>query len=136
MRSMKMSIKRSITILLLAVFVCCGIAKVSVQAAGIQPYWDNAKTVDVQLTISGTTAKSTLNIEGNSGTSKITGTLKLVDNTTGTNVGVWAISVNGASCYEKKSSTVTAGHKFTLSFSGYVYDANGRGEYVSASDSK
>ena len=45
--------------------MCFGIAKVSVQAAGIQPYWDNAKMVDVQLTISGTTAKSTLNIEGN-----------------------------------------------------------------------
>lgn len=136
MESMKKSVKRSITILLLAVFVCFGIAKVSVQAAEIQPHWDNADKVSAELTVSGTSATSTLRIEGKSGTSKITGTLKLVDNTTGTNVGVWAISVNGASCYETKRSTVTAGHKFTLSFSGYVYDANGRGEYVSASDSK
>lgn len=136
MESMKKSIKRSITILLLACFVCFGIAKVSVQAAGIQPYWDNADTVKTNLQISGNTAKSSLTVTGKSGTSKITGTLKLVDNTTGTNVGVWAISVNGANCSETKSSTVTAGHKFTLSFSGYVYDANGRGEYVSASDSK
>lgn len=128
--------KKSSAILLLAVFMCCVIGKISVQATGIQPYWDNAKIVDVQLRISGSTAKSTLKIEGNSGTSRITGTLKLVDNTTGTNVGEWAISVNGASCSEEKRSTVTAGHKFTLSFSGYVYDANGRGEYVSASDSK
>ncbi|MCI8736446.1 MAG: hypothetical protein HFI11_05605 [Lachnospiraceae bacterium] len=136
MRSMKKSIKRNITILLLAFFVCFGIAKVSVQVAGIQPYWDNADTVTVNLTVSGSTARSSLTVKGKAGTSKITGTLKLVDNTAGTNVGVWAISVNGANCSETKSSSVTAGHKFTLSFSGYVYDANGRGEYVSASDSK
>jgi len=58
MRSMKKSIKRNITILLLAFFVCFGIAKVSVQAAGIQPYWDNADTVTVNLTVSGSTARS------------------------------------------------------------------------------
>lgn len=136
MGSMKKSIKRNITILLLAVFVCFGIAKVSVQAAGIQPYWDNADKVSTELTVSGTSATSTLRIVGKSGTSKITGTLKLVDNTTGTTVDKWTISVNKATCTEIKSSTVTAGHKFTLLFSGYVYDANGRGEYVSASASK
>ncbi len=130
------SIGKYCAILLLAIFMCCGIAKVSAQAAGIQPYWDNAETVKTTLQISGSTAKSSLTVTGKSGTSKITGTLKLVDNTTGTNVGEWTISVNGASCSETKRSTVTAGHKFTLSFSGYVYDANGRGEYVSASDSK
>lgn len=129
-------IRKSSAILLLTVFLCCVIGKISAQAAGIQPYWNNAKIVDVQLMISGSTAKSTLTVEGNPGTSKITGTLKLVDNTTGTNVGKWDVSVNGTNCSEEKRSTVTAGHKFTLSFSGYVYDANGRGEYVSASDSK
>lgn len=130
------SIGKSCAILLLAIFMCCGIAKVSAQATGIQPYWDNAKTVETRLTILGSTAKSELIIDGKAGTSKITGTLKLVDNTTGTNVGKWDISVNGTNCSEEKRSTVTAGHKFTLSFSGYVYDANGRGEYVSASASK
>lgn len=128
--------KKSSAILLLAVLICCGIAKVSVQAAGIQPYWDNADKVSAELTVSDTSATSTLRIVGKSGTSKITGTLKLVDNTTGTTVGKWDISVNKATCTEVKRSTVTAGHKFTLSFGGYVYDANGRGEYVSASDSK
>lgn len=130
------SIRKSCAILLLAILMCCGIAKVSVQAAGIQPYWDNADKVLAELTVSGTSATSTLRIVGKTGTSKITGTLKLVDNTTGTKVDEWVISVNGASCSERKRSTVTAGHKFTLSFSGYVYDANGRGEYVSASASK
>ena len=128
--------KKSSIILLLAVFVCFGITGVSAQAAGIQPYWDNADKVSADLVVSGGTATSTLKIVGKSGTSKITGTLKLVDDTTGTTVDKWSVSVNKATCTEVKSSTVTAGHKFTLSFSGYVYDANGRGEYVSASDSK
>ncbi len=127
--------KRSV-MLLMAALICFGIAKTAVQAAKIQPYWNNAKTVETQLLISGNTAKSKLLIDGIQGISKITGTLKLVDNTTGITVNEWAIYVNGANCSETKRSTVTAGHKFTLSFSGYVYDANGRGEYVSASDSK
>lgn len=127
--------KRSV-MLLMAALICFGIAKMAVQAAKIQPYWNNAGTVRTYLTVSGSAARSELRIIGVNGVSKITGTLKLVDNTAGTNVGEWSISVKGASCYESKSSTVTAGHKFTLSFSGYVYDANGRGEYVSASDSK
>ena len=55
--------KKSSAILLLAVFMCCVIGKISVQATGIQPYWDNAKIVDVQLRISGSTAKSTLKDE-------------------------------------------------------------------------
>lgn len=127
-------LRKSGVILLLAVFICCSIAQISVHASGIQPYWDNARTVETHLFISGSTAKSELIIDGKPGTSKITGTLKLVDNTTGTTVDEWAISVNGSNCSTMKRSTVTAGHKFTLSFSGYVYDANGRGEYVSASD--
>lgn len=128
-------LRKNSAILLLAVFMCCSMAQISAHAAGIQPYWDNARAVETHLFISGSTAKSELLIDGKPGTSKIAGTLKLVDNTTGTTVGEWTISVNGASCSETKRSTITAGHKFTLSFSGYVYDANGRGEYVSASDS-
>lgn len=128
-------LRKSGAILLLAFFICCGITRITGHAAGIQPYWDNAKAVETQLIISGNTAKSSLMIDGKPGTSKITGTLKLVDNSAGTTVDEWTISVNAASCSEVKRSTVTAGHKFTLSFSGYVYDANGRGEYVSASSS-
>lgn len=127
--------RKSGAILLLAVFVCYGITRITAHAAGIQPYWDNADKVSVGLVVSGETATSTLRVVGKAGTSKITGTLKLVDNTTGTTVDKWSISVDKATCTEVKRSTVTAGHKFTLSFGGYVYDANGRGEYVSASDS-
>lgn len=128
-------LRKSGAVLLLAVFVCCGITRITAHASGIQPYWDNARTVEAQLSISSSTAKSSLTIDGKPGTSKITGTLKLVDNTAGTTVDEWPISVNGASYSETKRTTVTAGHKFTLSFSGYVYDANGRGEKVSASSS-
>lgn len=128
-------LRKSGVILLLAVLMCCGTAGVSVHAAGVQPYWDNADRVETYLLVSGSTAKSELIVKGKAGTSRITGTLKLVDTTAGTTVDEWAISVNGENCSVVKRSTVTAGHKFTLSFSGYVYDANGRGEYVSASSS-
>lgn len=128
--------QKSKAILLLVALLGFSIVKISVQASEIQPYWDKAEKVSTELTIFGETATSTLRVVGKPGTSQITGTLKLVDNTTGTTVDKWSISKSSTTCTEVKSSTVTAGHKFTLSFSGYVYDANGRGEYVSASDSK
>lgn len=63
-------LRKSGAILLLAVFVCYGITRITAHAAGIQPYWDNADRVETQLSIAGSTAKSSLIINGKPGTSK------------------------------------------------------------------
>ena len=127
---------KNMRVLLPVIIICCGIIGISAWAAEIPVCWNYVNRTEICLIISGNTAKPVLRIEGNPEAAKIAGTLKLVDDTTNDSVGEWHVSVAGSSCFfEIKPVAVTAGHEFTLSFDGCVYDADGHGEYVDISDS-
>ena len=89
------------------------------------------------LNFKGRTANCKVAIQGKRGTTKISGLLKLYDNTAGRHVASWTVSKSG-SCYSvTKSAAVIKGHSYKLSFSGKVYGKNCKsGESISSSISK
>lgn len=81
-------------------------------------------------------ANCTVFVNGKAGTAKITGTLKLYDETTNQTVQSWTESRNSRIFQLSKTAAVKSGHRYTLSFSGSVYDADNKEEKVSISTVK
>ncbi len=107
------------------------------QMESISPMYVQGSRCQVWLDFSGTRANCKVVIKGKSGTTKISGLIKLYDNTAGRQVTSWTVSESG-SCYSRtKTATVKKGHSYTLSFSGKVYGKkNKAGESVASSTSK
>ena len=103
----------------------------------VSPMYVQGNRCQLRLAFSGKTARCHAFIRGKSGTTKISGLLKLYDNTAGRHVASWTVSKSG-SCYSvTKSAAVIKGHSYKLSFSGKVYGKNCKsGESISSSISK
>ncbi len=127
--------RKCIGTLLLAAILICSLPLVS-YAAGITPYWDNTNMLQVGLNFSDNEAACTLYISGKSGTSRITGSLSLKDDTTGKRIGFWSFDTKNSYYTTTKYKDVVSGHTYTLSFGGYVYNASNVKEYVDISLSK
>lgn len=103
---------------------------------GIQPMWDNTKTVQTVLSFSDGQALCSTRIVGKSGASRIKGTLTLKDETTGKEVNSWSFDVSKSSYYTIQYEDATPGHTYNLSVSAYVYNSEGTPEHVTGSVTK
>lgn len=107
-----------------------------IQVESISPMYVQGNRCRVRLDFSGTTANCNVSIRGKNGTTKISGLLKLYDNTAGTQVASWTVSESSSYYGGTKSVTVKKGHSYKLSFSGKVYGKNSpSGESISSSTS-
>lgn len=131
-----MSKVKKIAGLMLVFAMLIGFNNMTVRASEVSLYYVNASNCTVSLKFSSNTAACSLYIKGKSGTSSISGKLKLYDVTTGKTVKNWTISKTGSLYSGSKSKAVTAGHKYRLSFTGKVYDKNNVAESVSAKVTK
>lgn len=110
--------------------------EMQMQTKSVSPMYVQSNRCQMRLDFSGRTAKCQALIRGKRGTTKISGLLKLYDNTAGRQVASWAVS-ESSSCYSgTKTATVKKGHSYKLSFSGKVYGKNDKtGEAISSSTS-
>lgn len=138
-------------VLLAAVMVCCmqpnlayaennpeyvGEIQMQKQEESVSPMYVQCSVCRSALSFSGTTASCRISITGKSGTTKISGLIKLYDNTAGAQVDSWTVSTSNSYYCGTKTATVKKGHSYTLSFSGKVYGKNSpSGESVSTSTS-
>lgn len=102
----------------------------------IMPCYEESSNVNVYLQIKKKTAFCGFSYNGESGVSKIEGTLKLYDETSKKTVKTWDISVEKSYYSTSKNVTVKKGHTYTLSFSGKAYDKDGKSEKISGSTTK
>lgn len=143
-------LRKAVGVLSAAVMLCCMqpnlvqaetnleyAEEMKMQMESISPMYVQGSRCQVWLDFSGTRANCKVVIKGKSGTTKISGLIKLYDNTAGRQVTSWTVS-ESSSCYSRtKTATVKKGHSYTLSFSGKVYGKkNKAGESVSSSTSK
>lgn len=108
--------------------------EIQMQMESISPMYVQGNRCWTYLNFSGTTANCQVVIQGKSGTTKISGLLKLYDNTAGKQVASWTVSESRSYYSGTKTATVKKGHSYKLSFSGKVYGKNSpSGESVSSS---
>ena len=107
-----------------------------VSAAEVSPRYVNTTKVSVGLQISNNTANCNTSVWAENGVSKITGTIRLYNDTTRMYVATWDVNQAGSYYISSHSAAVKSGYQYTLSFIGTVYDANGVGERVGASVTK
>lgn len=120
---------------LMAICFMITLSQVNVSAAGINPRYTIADAISTTLSISNNQANCSVFVMGKSETARISGKIKLYDNTAGETVKTWSISTANTYYSFNKKVAVTSGHTYTLSFSGYLYDGDGDSEYVYGSDS-
>lgn len=99
-------------------------------AADISLLYDNTYTVSVSLEFLGEQALCKAVVVGANDTKKITGTLRLYDNTSGEMVQAWSNYEEDAYYSISRNASVVAGHSYTLTFSGYVYSNDGNAEKI------
>lgn len=110
--------------------------EMEMQTESVSPMYLQSSICRTRLNLSGTKANCKVVIKGIDGTTKISGLLKLYDNTAGRQVASWAISESKAYYSGTKTATVKKGHSYKLSFSGKVYGKNNKsGESISSSTS-
>lgn len=131
-----MSKMKKIIGLMLVFAMLLGFESMAVRASEVSLCYVNTSACTVRLSYDNNVAKCTLTVTGKSGTSSISGKLKLYDVTASKTVKTWTISKSGSLYSGSKTTTVTAGHKYRLSFSGKVYDKNSIAESVSAKVTK
>lgn len=107
-----------------------------VMAAESAMYSSENANVNVAISFSEDVATCTVKIYGSSGIEKISGTLVLFDDTSNYPVSTWAVLVNGGTYSSSNSAVVSAGHQYTLRFSGTVYLSDGTTETVTTSVTK
>ena len=90
--------------------------QVEAQEATIGLFYIENCSTNVYLNFMDNKATYVVKIRGNSSISKISGTISLYDETTGTNVGSWYVNHSGYVYSTSKTITVKAGHKYTLNF--------------------
>lgn len=129
-------LKRVMSLVVCLTMLVVVFQSVPVQAMEISPRYVNTSKASVLLEYSSNTASCMVNITGKSGTSKISGILKLYDETDKKNVTSWAIESDSYICTASKKATVKSGHEYTLSFSGTVYNASNVGEAISTTTTK
>lgn len=111
------------------------LAEMQMQTESVSPMYLQSSICRTRLNLSGTKANCKVVIKGIDGTTKISGLLKLYDNTAGRQVASWAISESKAYYSGTKTATVKKGHSYKLSFSGKVYGKNNKsGESISSSN--
>ncbi len=112
------------------------VEEVEMQTENVSPMYVQSNRCQMCLDFSGRTAKCQALIRGKRGTTKISGLLKLYDNTAGRQVASWAVSESSSYYSGTKTATVKKGHSYKLSFSGKVYGKNDKsGESISSSTS-
>lgn len=112
------------------------VEEVEMQTENVSPMYVQSSICRTRLNFSGTKASCKVVIKGINGTTKISGLLKLYDNTAGRQVASWAISESKSYYSGTKTATVKKGHSYKLSFSGKVYGKNDKsGESISSSTS-
>lgn len=131
-------IRRMVMLPVCSLVMACGcFQSVYAQAdTGISVLSENSSDGNVVLTFSQNKAKCSVLITGKSGTSKISGTLKLYDEAAKKTTQAWSVSKNGDVYSESFTVTVLSGHKYTLSFKGTVYNASHVGESITRSTTK
>lgn len=105
-------------------------------AAEVSPRYVSTTKVNVSLQISNNTVTCNSYVYAENGTSKITGTIRLYDDTTRAYVASWNVDQAGSYYSSSHTVAVKSGHQYTLSFTGTVFDAGGTGERVAASTTK
>ena len=122
----------------IAGFLCLVMVLVGIQTClvGAKPRYVQGSRASTTLQIASNTATCIVKVVGKDGTSKITGTIRLYDDTTNTYVGTWNVNITQPVYVESKSASVKSGHQYTLSFVGNVYNANGVGERIASSTTK
>lgn len=107
-----------------------------VGAAEVSPRYIDDTSTSTTLQISANNASCIVKVIAKSGTSKITGTIRLYDDTTRMYVATWDVNQAGTYYISSHSAAVKSGHQYTLSFTGTVYDSKGVGERIAASVTK
>lgn len=120
---------------LMAVCFMITVSQVNVSASGIMPRYEIADVIRTVLTVNNNQANCSVMVMGKSETARISGTIKLYDDTARETVKTWSISTANTYYTFNKNVAVTSGHTYTLSFSGYLYNGDGDSEYVYGSDS-
>ena len=120
---------------LLAVCFMITLTQMNVSASSINPRYTIADAISTTLSISNNQANCSVFVMGKSETARISGTIKLYDDTARETVKTWSISTANTYYTFNKNVAVTSGHTYTLSFSGYLYNGDGDSEYVYGSDS-
>ena len=102
----------------------------------IRPFYVENSSVNVYLVFSNNKAICGVSVRGNSSISKISGTISLYDETTGTDIASWFINHSGYVYSTSKAAAVKAGHKYTLYFNGTAYTTSGSSEIICSSVTK
>ncbi len=111
------------------------VGEMQMQTESVSPMYVQSSRCQMRLDFNGRTAKCQVFVRGIDGTTKISGLMKLYDNTAGRQVASWAISESKAYYSGTKTATVKKGHSYKLSFSGKVYGKNNKsGESISSSN--
>lgn len=99
-----------------------------------EPFWQNVSRVDVSISFSGTTANLYAGVFGLSGTTRISGTVRLerLEGNTFRSVQSWPVLSTSQNLIFTESVTVTSGNTYRLSISANV-TRNGVVEHVSNS---
>ncbi len=112
------------------------VGEVKMQTESVSPMYVQSNRCRTYLNFSGRTVNCKVVIKGKNGTTKISGLLKLYDNTACRQVASWAVSESKSYYSGAKTATVKKGHSYKLSFSGKVYGKNNKsGEAISSSTS-
>jgi len=102
----------------------------------VVPYYETENRAKVSLTFDKNVAKCVVTVLGEKGTTKISGTVQLYDETAKKSVKTWSISSSSAVCTLSKDVSVKSGHKYTLSCTAKVYDANNSSKAADGSATK
>lgn len=111
------------------------VEEMQMQTESVSPMYVQSSRCRTYLNFNSRTANCKVVIKGINGTTKISGLLKLYDNTAGRQVASWAISESKAYYSGTKTAAVKKGHSYKLSFSGKMYGKNNKsGESISSSN--
>lgn len=134
---MKSLLKTFIILLFAVVIILEGICTVPAQTnSGISVLSDNVTEKTLTFWFKDNQANCNVVVRGKSGTIKISGTIKLYDETAEKNVQSWTDTKNGRLFSLSGVTSVKSGHTYKLSFSGTVYGANGEEEKINVSTTK
>lgn len=124
--------KRCIVSLVLMAVLICNLPSVA-HASGISPLWDNTDMVETAISFKNNVAACSVYISGKPGTSRITGSMTLMDTTLNTRAGFWTFNTSNRFYDAEEYCNVVKGHSYKLSVLAYVYNAEGVKESVTGS---
>lgn len=124
--------KRYLAAFVLLAILICSLPSVS-HASGISPLWDNTDLVQTAISFKNNVAACSVYISGKPGTSRITGSMTLMDTTLNTRAGFWTFDTTNRIYDTEEYCNVVKGHSYRLSVAAYVYNSEGVKESVTGS---